>query len=125
MDFEQRRVTRDGDEVHLTPTEYEVLKYLAMNVGKVVTHRVLLMPSGVRPTKPRRTTCASSSTNSATRSSPIPAGRATSSPSLASATACARWTDPSRSSVPANLYAILTPSLFPAFISSLCRLAHT
>ncbi len=42
MDFEQRRVTRDGEEVHLTPTEYEVLKYLAMNVGKVVTHRVLL-----------------------------------------------------------------------------------
>ena len=29
-------------EVRLTPTEYEVLKYLAMNAGKVVTHHTLL-----------------------------------------------------------------------------------
>lgn len=42
MDFEARRVRIDGKEVHLTPTEYEVLKYLAVNAGKVVTHRVLL-----------------------------------------------------------------------------------
>jgi two-component system KDP operon response regulator KdpE len=42
VDFERRRVTMDGAEVRLTPTEYEVLKYLAMNAGKVVTHRTLL-----------------------------------------------------------------------------------
>ena len=42
IDFERRRVTMRGAEVHLTPTEYEVLKYLAQNVGKVVTHRMLL-----------------------------------------------------------------------------------
>ncbi len=42
MDFERRKVSVNGVEVHLTPTEYEVLKYLAMNSGKVVTHRVLL-----------------------------------------------------------------------------------
>jgi two-component system, OmpR family, KDP operon response regulator KdpE len=42
IEFEQRRVTVDGNEVHLTPTEYEVLKYLAMNVGKVITRRTLL-----------------------------------------------------------------------------------
>lgn len=42
MDFERRYVTVDGREVHLTPTEYEVLKYLALNVGKVITHRTLL-----------------------------------------------------------------------------------
>jgi two-component system KDP operon response regulator KdpE len=42
LDFERRRVTVDGNEVRLTPTEYEVLKYLAINVGKVVTHRTLL-----------------------------------------------------------------------------------
>lgn len=42
MDFERRHVTVDGREVHLTPTEYEVLKYLALNVGKVITHRTLL-----------------------------------------------------------------------------------
>jgi two-component system KDP operon response regulator KdpE len=28
--------------VHLTPTEYEVLKYLARHVGKVITRRTLL-----------------------------------------------------------------------------------
>ncbi len=42
LDFERRRVTVDGKEVHLTPTEYEVLKYLALNVGRVITHRTLL-----------------------------------------------------------------------------------
>ena len=42
MDFERRQVAVGGGEVHLTPTEYEVLKYLAQNVGKVVTHRTLL-----------------------------------------------------------------------------------
>ena len=42
IDFERRQVTIDGAEVHLTPTEYEVLKYLATNAGKVITHRMLL-----------------------------------------------------------------------------------
>jgi two-component system, OmpR family, KDP operon response regulator KdpE len=42
IDFERRQVTMDGAEVHLTPTEYEVLKYLAINSGKVITHRTLL-----------------------------------------------------------------------------------
>ncbi|HET7854606.1 MAG TPA: response regulator transcription factor [Candidatus Methylomirabilis sp.] len=42
IDLERRLVTRGGAEVHLTPTEYEVLKYLARHAGKVVTHRTLL-----------------------------------------------------------------------------------
>ncbi len=42
LDFERRQVTLSGEEVHLTPTEYEVLKYLAQHAGKVVTHRMLL-----------------------------------------------------------------------------------
>jgi two-component system, OmpR family, KDP operon response regulator KdpE len=42
LDFARRQVTVDGHEVHLTPTEYEVLKYLAMHAGQVVTHRALL-----------------------------------------------------------------------------------
>ncbi len=42
IDLERRQVKVDGREVHLTPTEYEVLKYLAAHAGKVVTHRVLL-----------------------------------------------------------------------------------
>lgn len=42
IDFERRRVTVGGVEKHLTPTEYEVLKYLVVNSDKVITHRVLL-----------------------------------------------------------------------------------
>jgi two-component system, OmpR family, KDP operon response regulator KdpE len=42
LDFNSRQVLRDGQEVHVTPTEYEVLKYLAMHAGRVVTHQNLL-----------------------------------------------------------------------------------
>lgn len=42
LDFARRKVTVDDASIHLTPTEYEVLKYLALNAGKVVTHRTLL-----------------------------------------------------------------------------------
>jgi two-component system KDP operon response regulator KdpE len=42
IDSQRRRVTVDGQEVHLTPTEYAVLTYLARNAGKVITHRTLL-----------------------------------------------------------------------------------
>jgi two-component system, OmpR family, KDP operon response regulator KdpE len=42
LDLERRQVTVDGLSVHLTPTEYELLKVLALHVGKVVTHRTLL-----------------------------------------------------------------------------------
>ncbi|MGB7620883.1 MAG: response regulator transcription factor [Terriglobia bacterium] len=39
---DERRVTVAGKEVKLTPKEFEVLKYLLSNAGKVVTHRSLL-----------------------------------------------------------------------------------
>lgn len=42
IDIEERRVSVSGKEVKLTPKEFEVLKYLASRVGKVVTHRALL-----------------------------------------------------------------------------------
>lgn len=42
IDFDRRLVTTDGAEVHLTPTEYAVLQYLAMYAGRVITHRTLL-----------------------------------------------------------------------------------
>jgi two-component system KDP operon response regulator KdpE len=42
IEYQRRRVTVAGREVHLTPTEYELLKYLAVHAGKVVTHRNLL-----------------------------------------------------------------------------------
>jgi len=42
VDFETRRVTASGEEVHLAPKEFEVLKQLIMQQGKPVTHRRLL-----------------------------------------------------------------------------------
>jgi two-component system KDP operon response regulator KdpE len=42
VDFIHRRIFLAGEEVNLTPTEYEILKYLLSNAGKVVTHRMLL-----------------------------------------------------------------------------------
>ncbi len=42
LDISYRNVTVRGEEVKLTPTEYEVLKYLAQQAGRVVTHRQLL-----------------------------------------------------------------------------------
>ena len=42
IDMNERRVTMSGAEIKLTPKEFEVLKYLASNSGRVVTHRALL-----------------------------------------------------------------------------------
>ena len=42
IDLERRLVTVGGREVHLTPTEYELLRYLAVHAGKLVTHTILL-----------------------------------------------------------------------------------
>jgi two-component system KDP operon response regulator KdpE len=42
IDIEHRRVVLDGHDVHLTPTEYSLLKYLATNAGKVLTHPMIL-----------------------------------------------------------------------------------
>lgn len=42
MDTGSRTTTIRGSEVRLTPKEYEVLKYLVANAGKVVEHRALL-----------------------------------------------------------------------------------
>ncbi len=42
MDLARRKVTRAGSEVPLTRTEYELLRCLASNAGKVMTHRELL-----------------------------------------------------------------------------------
>jgi two-component system KDP operon response regulator KdpE len=43
VDLGQRRVYRDGEEVHLTPIEYRLLTTLVKHAGKVLTHRQLLV----------------------------------------------------------------------------------
>jgi two-component system KDP operon response regulator KdpE len=43
IDLAGRRVRRDGGEVHLTPTEFELLRVLVRNRGRLMTHRALLV----------------------------------------------------------------------------------
>jgi two-component system KDP operon response regulator KdpE len=42
VDLERRRVTVDGGEVQLTPTEYDLLRLLVAHAGKVLTHSQIL-----------------------------------------------------------------------------------
>lgn len=42
IDLARRSVTVGGRPVRLTPTEYELLRFLALNAGKPVTHTTLL-----------------------------------------------------------------------------------
>jgi len=42
VDFEARLVTVRGQQVHLTPKEFELLRHLVLNAGKPLTHRRLL-----------------------------------------------------------------------------------
>jgi two-component system, OmpR family, KDP operon response regulator KdpE len=42
IDLERRHVTMDGREVTLTPTEYDLLRLLAENEGKLMTHPTIL-----------------------------------------------------------------------------------
>src|SRR5438132_13645253 len=42
IDLARRVVTRGGQEVHLTPTEYGLLRFLAQHAGRLITHEHLL-----------------------------------------------------------------------------------
>jgi len=42
LDFASHRISRGENEIHLSATEYSLLKLLAENAGKVVTHRQIL-----------------------------------------------------------------------------------
>jgi two-component system KDP operon response regulator KdpE len=42
IDRERFRVLRDGEELRLTPKEFELLTYLAQHPGRVLTHRAIL-----------------------------------------------------------------------------------
>jgi two-component system KDP operon response regulator KdpE len=43
IDLAGRTVRRDGEPVHLTPTEFGLLRELARNRGRLMTHRALLV----------------------------------------------------------------------------------
>jgi two-component system KDP operon response regulator KdpE len=42
VDFDRRRVLRSGEEIRLTPKEFDLLALLVRNAGRVLTHRVIL-----------------------------------------------------------------------------------
>jgi two-component system, OmpR family, KDP operon response regulator KdpE len=42
IDLAAHRVTRDGQEIHLSKTEFQLLRVLAVNRGRLMTHRSLL-----------------------------------------------------------------------------------
>ena len=42
IDLERRQVTMDGEEIQLTPIEYDLLRLLAENEGKLMTHPTIL-----------------------------------------------------------------------------------
>lgn len=42
IDFDRRRALRSGEEIRLTPKEFELLAFLARHPGRVLTHRVIL-----------------------------------------------------------------------------------
>jgi two-component system, OmpR family, KDP operon response regulator KdpE len=42
IDFERRRVVAGGEPVHLTPTEFDLLRHLVLNPGKPLSHQALL-----------------------------------------------------------------------------------
>jgi len=42
VDLAKRRVISEGRDIRLTPTEYDLLRVLALHAGRVMTHRQLL-----------------------------------------------------------------------------------
>jgi two-component system KDP operon response regulator KdpE len=42
VDLADRTVRRDGDAIHLTPIEFDLLRTLVRNRGRLLTHRALL-----------------------------------------------------------------------------------
>ena len=92
IDLAARVVRRDGEPIHLTPIEFDLLRVLARNRGRLMTHRKLLAevwgPEYVDDIQPLRTHIArlrakiepeERSARGRATSSPIP-GSATGSP---------------------------------------------
>jgi len=42
IDRERRRVVRDGEDIRLTPKEFDLLVFLSQHPGRVLTHRTIL-----------------------------------------------------------------------------------
>jgi two-component system, OmpR family, KDP operon response regulator KdpE len=58
VDLASRTVALGGEEVHLTPTEFDLLRLLARNRGRLMTHRDLLTGVWGSDTATTRRSCA-------------------------------------------------------------------
>ena len=86
VDLNARVVRRDGEEVHLTPIEFDLLRALVRHRGRLLTHRALLVEVWGPQYGDDTQVCAPTSPTCGARSS-RPASGATSAPSRAWATA--------------------------------------
>ena len=118
IDFARRVVTRGGEEVRLTRLEYDVLRYLAVNADRVVTHRQVSRRCGGRKTQKKPSTCASISAICGRNWNRTPPARNFSSPNQASATGSA----PSKPNGQSRLYPFIRETshkLYNIFITLL------
>ena len=76
VDLVRRIVTVRGQEVKFSPREYDLLRLLVANAGKVLTHNISCAKSGVRI--PTCSTCASTFARCGRRSRRTPIDRTTS-----------------------------------------------
>jgi len=72
LDPAAHQATLRGEELHLTPKEFELLELLLKNAGRVMTHKVLLRSIWDRQETLNRNICASSWGNSARNSTAAP-----------------------------------------------------
>ena len=91
--------TPGGQEVRLTPKEFELFVYMARHPNRVITHARCSKRCGARRRRNSRSICASSWASCARNSSPTRPTRATSSPNPGSATASIRRADDYRSRI--------------------------
>ena len=87
LDQTAHRVLVEEEEVHLTPTAFELLRTLMRNRGRLMTDRALLTEVWARRTSTTRRCSACISRTCAARSNPPAPRPATSSPTPASAIA--------------------------------------
>ena len=78
IDIPERAVSVAGKRVKLSPHEFDLLRVLAQDQGKLLTHRCCCARCGGPRTRSRRTTCTCTCHTSGARSSPIRRVRATS-----------------------------------------------
>ena len=87
VDLAAKAVTRAGARVHLTPTEWRMLEFLARNPGALVTRQTLLKEIwGERAASPTPAICGCTCRSCARSSRRTPRARSTCSPSRAWAT---------------------------------------